>query len=302
MGLGLERIVRDQLAPARAILVDGQTPPDKAVQETRKALKRVRSVLRLVRDPLGPWFSEQNARWRDLGRLLASRRHSDAALATIDRLEREADEDIASHLAAARGRIRALGRQAVDARLEVARALESPVELAEQLPDGDWDLIAVGLRRSYSRGRKAMKRVAKDPTAEDCHEWRKRAKDLWHHTLIIMPACRDLLKPTASYLRDLSRHLGDLHDLDELERMLVPRGQGRAVGRAPAPLHRLIEKLREKDLKKALRLGAQIYAERPKPFVRRLEGYWLTWRSESEVEDVPESAPVSSNRVAGVAR
>lgn len=287
----MARIVAHQIASARESLSDPAQSSEEAVHEARKALKRARSALRLVREPLGPRYGELDDRWRDLARRLAPQREADAALATLERLEGVGGDGRTAALGSARRRVSALRRETPDARFEVARALEVPVDLAAYLPEDGWELVAAGLRRSYARGRAAMEAVKRSATPAACHRWRKRAKDLWHYTEILVPACPELLEPAARSFHDLAEILGDLHDLDELERLLAPGGDGRAVGRAPALLHRSIAKLRAQDLENALELGARLYAERPKPFMRRIGAYWTAWRPRRAA--APDSPPLA---------
>jgi CHAD domain-containing protein len=287
-GEGLARIVADQLARAAADLGDAESDPVEAVHEARKSLKRARSALRLVRDPLGPRFSELNDQLRSFGRLLAPRREADAALVTLQRLaERDAGPG-ADELAAARSRIEALRSEVPDARTAVALALDAmAVDLTADLPDSDWELLASGLRRAYRRGRRAMRAAAGEGTPTAYHAWRKRVKDLWHHTEILADASPALLEPAARNVHALAELLGDIHDLDELDRLLAPSGEETAADRVPAGLRELIAEMRAEAIPAALQLGEQTYAERPKAFVRRVEAYWRAWRREAAAPAAP---------------
>jgi CHAD domain-containing protein len=298
---GLDRIYADQIERARAVLEDPSEDPFEAVYEARRSIKRARSVLRFVRGPLGSDFSDENARMQSVAKLLAPRREAGAALETLDRLaERFAGRLPATALAAGRRRMEGLLYSAPDVRTEAARALEAPkLDLEAHLPKGDWEILEPGITRTYARGRSALRRAAKKGTTAAFHAWRKRVKDLWHQTELLVESSPSFLKPVARNAHDLADLLGDAHDLDELERLLEPRGRQRAVGRAPASLSRLIAELRAEDRAAALRLGERVYAERPKAFVRRMETYWAAWRRETPIEaSVVDAGPGEANAAA----
>jgi len=81
-------------------------------------------------------------------------------------------------------------------------------------------------------------------------------------------------------LHELTDRLGDDHDLAELRGTLSPPEGG---GGDPGLLT-LLEEIdrRRAELQLASRpLGQRVYSEKPKAFIRRIEGYWVAWRSGS---------------------
>jgi len=92
---GLRRVARGQLELATE-LVRGDHGKDRAeaVHETRKALKRLRALIRLSRDALGTdLYRSENVAFRDLGRSLSGARDTDVLIQTLDGIaERFADE------------------------------------------------------------------------------------------------------------------------------------------------------------------------------------------------------------------
>ena len=86
---GLARVALGQLDAAIELLEGaGRTiAPDRAIHDTRKALKRLRTVLRLVREDLGEVaFAPGGGRLRDAGLRLAGAREAEVMLATLDSL------------------------------------------------------------------------------------------------------------------------------------------------------------------------------------------------------------------------
>ncbi|MHB8242476.1 MAG: CHAD domain-containing protein, partial [Solirubrobacteraceae bacterium] len=88
LGGALQRMAVGQLDLALAMLDSaGQEPDERAIHETRKALKRLRALLRLLQPELGlAAYEHENAALRDAGRRLAGARDAEVTLATLDAL------------------------------------------------------------------------------------------------------------------------------------------------------------------------------------------------------------------------
>jgi CHAD domain-containing protein len=263
-----------------------------AIHEARKDLKKVRAVLRLVRDELGADpYRAQNARFRDAGRLLSGARDAEVKLGTLASLEEHYGDALdRAHLTAYRAvlssdRDRAEASADEDSQghlAEALRELESARSDVEDWPleSRGWDLFAGGLGRSYVRGRRAFQAIAQDPTDENVHEWRKRVKDLWYHLRILRGIRPEFTEPAAEEAHELSDLLGDHHDLTVLRQDLEDR-KDELGGAAPtAVLAGAIARRQDELLEPALTLGNRRYAEKRKAFVKRLGGYWGSWRED----------------------
>jgi CHAD domain-containing protein len=262
-----------------------------AVHEARKDLKKLRSVLRLVRDPLGDEvYRAENDRYREAAQLLSGARDAEVKLETLAALEERFD-----------GRLPRPGLAPLLNGLEGEReALSNPASLsdgddssvadaANRIEQGrdaiaDWDLdgegfelIADGLRRSCGRGRNRFQETKDDPSAENVHEWRKRVKDLWYHLRIVQDARPNKLKEMGDRAHDLSDLLGDHHDLAVLREDAEGRA-GLLRRETIDSLDELIEQRQTELLDDALAVGEELYAEKPKKFAARIEGYWTEWR------------------------
>ena len=270
----------------------GEGRPDllaESVHEARKDLKKLRSVLRLVRPQASDeLYLRENARFRDAGRALSGARDAEVKLQTLRAVRQRYEDELRA------------GVDALDVALEeerdalaadvrggqgngpggkVVRELEAGRAIASAWPldVDDWTLIGPGLERSYRRGRNRFADVRTEPTAENVHEWRKRVKDLWYQLRIlhgVWPRVVDAMAEEAHELADL---LGDHHDLvlladDVRERKDLLSGAQRRTLRA------LLACRQEELLEPALKLGERIYAEEPKAFVDRLSEYWHAWR------------------------
>lgn len=274
---GALRICREELLGALAQL-RGEGPSDPRVHAARKAIKRVRALLRLLRRPLGTRFSPLDRALRDAGRGLSSRRDAAVASATLLVLAPEPPYAPVREALALRSSAGAADERAL---ADAAGALERVLQSVEAWPELalGWPALRDGLRDSYRGGRRAMRRAYAEPEAEAFHEWRKRAKELWYHTLLLQGVWKTHQLGAAGSLEELAELLGADHDLevvrlalaslDDLDPELLAAIEARAA-------------LRAAELRAAARaLGRRIYAERPSAYLARLRCYWDAWVDES---------------------
>lgn len=292
----LRRCAREQFDRAIAELTEGlESDPVTAVHDARKALKKVRSALRLARGGIAS--SERravNAAVRDAGRRLSAARDAEVMLQAVDGLsERYAGQLPKRTFNAVRRHFNAQATAArasldqTDAVVEELKSLRVQVDEWRFRRSG-WPAIGEGLQRSYKRGRRAHRRAERDPTTENLHEWRKRAKDLWYHVRLLEPVATPILRGHAEAAHELSDLLGDDHDLAVLRESLVAAGG--SIRTDVDSVITLIDHRREQLQAQAMRAGARLYAEKPKAFVRRIRAYWKVWRSEPPPEEMSEPA------------
>jgi CYTH domain-containing protein/CHAD domain-containing protein len=284
---GLRRVARGRIEKAGERLHDvGDEELADAIHGARKDLKKVRAVLRLLRKELGhKRFKAENRRYRDAARLLAESRDAEVKLQTLKALGEYAGASFPATTALAwrqaleadRDRIAAARGEAA-ARIERARAtIEEAGSGISHWPIGNdsWRLLEPGLDRTYRDGREALRRAQAEGSAENVHEFRKRAKDLWYQLRLLHGAWPGLLEPTAGQAHVLADLLGDHHDLAVLAEDL----EGRAELAASREEFEALIKARQAELLDgALELGERLYAEKPKHFRHRLRAYWRAWR------------------------
>jgi CHAD domain-containing protein len=195
LAVGLERIALGQLDLAIEMLAteDGQTLTESAVHEARKALKRLRALIRLLEDELGGQvFARENAVLREAGRRLSAARDAEVTVATLEDLMRRHPGELAHR----RGVVR----------LHAALGAERDGVVQQSLGDGStaadaldelrgvrrramaWSLsdrpgietVEPALKRLYGRGRRRYQRAAlgRGNRTRTLHVWRKRVKEL----------------------------------------------------------------------------------------------------------------------------
>jgi CHAD domain-containing protein len=296
-GAGVRRVahgrVEATLTPLRR---EAGTDTARAVHDARKDLKKLRSLLRLVRDGLDKReYKAESRRYRDAGRLLAGAREAEVKLDTLAALrERYGDElpatdDLERLLAAERDRIAQAGAADFERKIEQAAATIAAggTEIDRlDLPDGGFELLRPGVERSYRRGRDHLRALGDDPSDEDLHEWRKRVKDLWYHLRLLRPVWPAAMRAPIDVAHDLADVLGDHHDLAvliadvEAREPVVPVAgdEARELVADSAELVALARRRQRELLADAVALAAPLYAEKPKRFADRLAAYWESWR------------------------
>jgi CHAD domain-containing protein len=260
--------------------------PVDAVHAARKAVKKERSLLRLMRAAMpAKQRRRENRTLRDAARGLSGARDAEAMIETLDQLSeryvgqlpQSTFDRIRETLVGARDEQRkalvasALGVRAVGELGAVRVRVEDWT-----VTGGGWGAIEGGLLRSYRDGRRAYARARSDRGVEEWHEWRKRVKDLWYEQRLLTVVCGPVVKGQAKDAHLLADLLGDDHDLAVLHRALA----GGTV-HAPADIDavvRLIDYRRAELQDEALWIGARVYAEKPKAFARRMRRHWKAGR------------------------
>jgi CYTH domain-containing protein/CHAD domain-containing protein len=283
MGAGIRRVVRGQIDLAIDQLGAGaREDPGHAVHACRKAYKRVRAVLRLVRDELGDeTYRRENAAFRDLGRQLSGARDSQVMIETLDALrERHVDELHSGAFGRPRARLVAdhkAGerriREDTDATASVIadlRAARRRVAAWDFRHDGI-DALAPGFERIYRRGRRAFRAARKDHSDENFHELRKRTKDLWYAAQILTPVAPKAMHALTDRTRRLSELVGEDHDLAVLAQHAVRHPDWVADYHEAALLDALIHRQRREVQHEAVEVASRTYANNPARLVRRLK-------------------------------
>ncbi len=287
---GIRRIVSEQLDGAvEGLRTATDDERDWAVHDARKRLKKSRAVLRLVRDEVGSkTYDRENQALRDVGRSLSPSRDAAVLVESVDRLGEHvplARRSLAPLRAVLEQRRREAAGRALDEGGALATAAGEIEEIRARVEG--WRLrrdgfaaLEDGLRRTYRRGSKRFAEAREDPTDERMHDARKRVKDLWYHARILRPVWPGPMDQLVGATDELGDRLGEDHDLAVLAdtvRALVREG---ADGGAGETALTLIENRRTELRAVVWPLGRRVYADKPKPFVRRMRVLYRTWRDE----------------------
>jgi CHAD domain-containing protein len=288
---GIRRCAREELESAIHELTERvSADPVEAVHDARKSIKKERSLLRVARGSMpASQRRRENAALRDAGRRLSLARDADAMIEALAKIaDRYVGQFPSSSVEAIRDR---LEHDREVARLELM-ASGAPEAAAEDLKSalarvdgwrlqaGGWKAIGPGLERAYRDGVKTLAVARKKPTAENLHEWRKRAKDLWYHLGLLEEIAPHTVHAHAKDAHLLSDLLGDDHDLAVLRESVQAMTKDVPVDSAAVIV--AIDHRRHQLQEEAMFLGARVYAETPKAFTRRMRKYWRAWRAQAE--------------------
>ena len=296
LGNGVKRVTMEQLELAASGYFDGVDQFGRAVHESRKAIKRVRSLLRLVRGELThKIYLFEDRSMRDTGRLVSEIRSSAAVIAAATLIK-----DIYGGLLAEGTFQEMLTRLSQRRDLIELKALEDPNLVGRVVRNleraynryASWptDLdareiygmgirdshsaIQPGLHSTYARGRNEMVQAYTQPTPEHFHTWRKRAKYLRHQMEFLAPLWPEVVVGVAVTLDRLGFILGQDHDLAELLSLVRDR-----TDLCPSPRERslfsaLVTQRRSELQIAAEILGRRVYAEKPASLQARFGEYW----------------------------
>lgn len=281
---GLHRLAAVQLQRAVDQLLAG-ADPEEEIHEARKALKRLRALVCLVRAELGP----EQMRWehRALGRcaaLLAGQRDAAALVECLEALQRwrgGAFPRVRRWLTQRQGEAGlggALG-EAVDGLRWAQRRLEG-----WGLQGQGWQSLGPGMRWVYGRARRCLRLARSEGGAEAFHTWRRYVKYGWYHTQMLEGMWPPLMAALQGELDRTAELLGADHDLAVLAELLAgedaPRGCRAEAQRVAALIPQRQAQLRAE----ALDLGARLYAETPRALEKRWARYWAAWMGSSSSE------------------
>ena len=288
LGENLRRICCKQIEGAIAVAKGEVKADDTPVHEMRKHLKKARAALRLVRKEIGRGlFKAQNRGLRDVARLTSEIRDAEVRLQTVRELQDVTKRD---------GR-NAYGKLEVMLTLELESFMAAfaewqtqAVPMLEQagsavdswaLDQFDCKQLRRVVQRSYKLARRALAKATANPTAENFHTFRTKAKMLWYHLRILRPVNPVVLKTLSDDLRSLSDLLGRAHDLSFLgARLRSEHGKSKWQREG----HRLLAviEVSQADLQRgAAELAQHFFAERPRDFGCRIATCLQDWDDKS---------------------
>ncbi|WP_158238393.1 MULTISPECIES: CHAD domain-containing protein [Luteimonas] len=279
----VRRIAREQVEAALQGIDrhDADTAP--VIHDVRKRCKKVRGLLRLVRPGLATYRLE-NAAFRNIAAPLGPLRDAGVRVDTFDALVAPLDARDAASLVPIRNRLRLerdtlAAAQVPDALLRDAReALQAALARIAtwRLEDDGFDAFAGGLRTTYRRGRKAMRRARRTGDDEAFHDWRKRCKAHAFHLRLLRPLWPGPMRAQRACAEALGELLGEHHDLAVLASCV------RAMRELPRDaVDTLLARIRERQhalARRADAIGARLYAESPSALAHTWRRRYKAWR------------------------
>ena len=280
---GFRRIAREQLQRAATEL--GRTEMAAAnVHETRKVVKRLKSLLRLMR----PALSEKTLRTRyrrisKIGDALARARDRHVMIETIGKLETQYGPESIGTLQPLRPLL-AGSRDAAFERSDpvaIRRALAMTIIEAQKFDKVSFKskgfaAISAGIEDTYRHGRRNFARAYKRPSDEAFHELRKAVQWHWRQMAMISRGWPEYFDVRIAAARKLAEVLGDDHDLAVLEAEV--RRLSSQLPANGAPIENLIIQRKDELRNEAKPYAERLFIERPSEYVRRIAVYWESAR------------------------
>ena len=283
----INRIISSRFDKSISKLNNHTNCADDSNHEMRKNMKKVRAALRLVRGTISDKaYKIRNIAARDIARLGSELRESRVLISTFDNLEYSCEQEldnssykiIRERLVNEYQKLRIKLLEDEELLMKITQQLEmaKPGMKIPHLNETGFDAFEKGLKKVYKRGRKAAEAARKEPTIENYHEWRKRAKYLRYQLRILKDSWPPVLNGFIKELHCLSDLLGADHDLAILEEKLkeISRNSD-SIENAEQWIKR-IESLKSEKQNSIQHLGEKIYAEKPKVFVNRVGIYFNT--------------------------
>lgn len=262
-----------------------------AIHSVRKQIKQLRSLLKLVRPCIKSRVRRRLAKGlRKAAHHFAPMRDAQVNATALKNLTRHCKHNVAP------GSFRNL-RVLLETRLQVEtkhfnktskpgkveklfRALRKDMRELE-VRGQSWKAIGPGLKQSYAKGLASFRNAQRNPTPENLHDWRKRAKHLWYQIRFLRGIWPEQMDAAAHELRELTEALGDDHDLEMLRQSVCKEDRSGARQKGLELLSSLIKQRQGELRSAALGMGARFYSEATDTFCQRLQNYWRTWRGEA---------------------
>jgi len=287
VSINIYRILLEQFRNILWHSEKGQEEVHTSIHETRKSIKRIRAVLRMIRDEIGySSYYRENTFYRDLSRELSEIRNFEVLSESINTLQKDLSNTIPrevfvlleEELVRQRNMVR--GGQAGLSQLlkEIAGKIEVARDRIYDLPirHNDFRVFEGGLFRMYRQGKRYLHDARQNPSPKQLHDLRKRMKYFWYQVEILQPIFPGPMRAYSRTLETISEKLGIYHDLQVLQEFLSKPNI--------IPDHKISETLQEACLNRKSILLHNIwpmadiaYSEKPVALVNRLASYWKVY-------------------------
>jgi CHAD domain-containing protein len=291
-GEALERATNELRAKDRDV--------NERVHETRRQLKQLRALLRLVSPGLGKVQRAKDTQLKRAARALASSRDA-AALheALSELLERQPTSErprLDLHANAFRQLLPAVAGADASGIADALTVLDNLATLPASPRDSiDWSTLRRGFRRTYARARRELAVSLEHPDSERLHRLRTQVKRHQHQLDLLTPLWPKVVGARRREVSRLGELLGREHDLSrlaaELEKAPVS-DETRAV------MSSLTTERRQRLRAEALELARRAFAEPPRRIAARFRRYLEIWRDEADpAQETGRRAPISASSV-----
>jgi CHAD domain-containing protein len=276
---GVRRIVREEVASATE-RVKVKKDRDLAIHEVRKGVKRVRGLLKLMRPALGEAYEKEDQVWRELGRRLSALRDAGAMMGAFGELRASCPPRLYSPI---RRRLlenkREKSLDAAGILAKVAAGLKRAEARLKSWPlhKEGFPAIGPGMKRTYRRGLRALRKARTEPSPENLHELRRRSKEHLYQLRLLAGLWDGKLHRHEKRVQHLEEMLGARQNLTVLKTKILE--QPESLGK-PADVEKFLKVLDEMETDLtvgALKTGAQVYGNPSGRWEKRVKRLWDDW-------------------------
>lgn len=280
---GIHRLL-EQLNEETARLVVPVSRVHVFIHESRKNIKKIRAVLRLVRHEIGEEkYQELNAFYSEAGQQVAMLRDDTSIIELLENfklaiksptLKRSIQKSIRLTVKKREKEFAEFHKNKQDTRLSKS-LLNITEELNRLNIHGNPEIfILQSVGKVHQNTIKRMNLAEKEGSKEAYHNWRKQVKYLMFQMMLLKNAWPLFFEAYIAELDKLQKLLGKLHDLDILNSLVVEGTLLTLDKKQKEALLRYIYPHRASLKKQVHLVGRQVFAERSPAFAQRLLGIW----------------------------
>lgn len=285
---GVVRILQEEVAGALQQLAFKENSSTTRIHECRKHLKKARSVIRLIRTGVATDLRKEMMRsLRNAGRTLSPFREMDAHLECLTAVRKGVREQPMKRTLHTVQQY--ISREDIPQQEALQDAIAKAVNFIEaargrvkncNLDGVTLPVIANGIAVSYRDSRRIYNNLMQQPEPVLLHEWRKRVKDLRYQTAIITNAWPAILRTQEAELHILTNHLGLVHDIALLVKLLEKGMWSGISARTRAKALVCASQRYQQEQAAAFQLGSRLFSEKAGCFRKRFSRYLQIWKTE----------------------
>jgi CHAD domain-containing protein len=191
-------------------------PGSETIHEIRMAIKKLRALLRLIRDGFGrKFYRRQHHSLRALAHCLSPSRDVAVQLATLRKLRRHCHQLSADDISDLENRLIEKKRNTSKSKQLSKSQFRDTLRQINRWPFKNLRQrdVKSGVERGYRKFIEAHHLAVQSPSDENLHTWRKRAKSLYYELLLIKKIGPKSAGKLARQIKELGKYLGNDHDL-----------------------------------------------------------------------------------------
>jgi CHAD domain-containing protein len=281
VGDALRAVARHILAEGRTAVEDRKRVEAVAVHDFRAAMKSWRAFLRLIEPHLPNHDRGWRTEARDLARMLAGARDTQAALDAVADAQPHTPTQRLSAVswAAIREKLEDMRSEAETAvltnalRSRISGAMDRAEARMERWPIDQLSFsdVAESLTDGYRRARRAIPDDWRTASVPALHELRQRVVVHRYQMEIVEPLWPRLGRAWVREAQKLRNRLGKVQDLDVMARYAEPN---QPLSRWRSRLQSVAKRRQADHVAEAQRIAGRLFSEKPKAFCDRLEAMW----------------------------